>query len=314
MGLKVRIYVCVLICLWRSQTILFFSRNVGSYFYFEYGIWICLMRKQYLCLMMRVKERAPILDHLKQGVKRGEYRKHGRHRDRDGWRRHREDGDIRRDRHRRKSDSRGSREARRRDRERTDRSAGGRRGDIRPETGDLRHRLNRDRYNRESQLDDRHGRNREDRYGVQDGRGEEGMQGSSSLNKFLKANKHMEESRRDVEARKKRKDIEKEMEKLRAAVKKKRRDEGGRSRSRSRERHKRRKSESGEESQEEESEEEAVSGEESEEAETDDGSETDGAGSDATTGSQKSEETPDREESEEGELEEEETIEIEPKV
>merc|ERR1712130_722777 len=310
MGLKVRIYVCVLICLWRSQTILFFSRNVGSYFYFEYGIWICLMRKQYLCLMMRVKERAPILDHLKQGVKRGENiaSMGDTGTGMDG-------GDTER-----MVISRGigieerviveSREARRRDRERTDRSAGGRRGDIRPETGDLRHRLNRDRYNRESQLDDRHSRNREDRYGVQDGRGEEGMQGSSSLNKFLKANKHMEESRRDVEARKKRKDIKKEMEKLRAAVKKKRKDEGGRSRSRSRERHKRRKSESGEESQEEESEEEAVSGEESEEAETDDGSETDGAGSDATTGSQKSEETPDREESEEGELEEEETIEI----
>merc|ERR1711936_292109 len=192
---------------------------------------------------------------------------------------------------------------------------GGRRGDnARPDTGDLRHRLNRDRYNRDPQMDDRHVRSRDDRYNnVQDGR-EEGLQGSSSLNKFLRANKHMEESRRDVEARKKRKDIEKEMEKLRAAVKKKRKDEGVRSRSRSRDRHKRRKSESGEESQEEESEEEMVSGEESEEADTDEGSDSDGAGSDATTGSQKSEETPDREESEEGELEEEETVENDTKA
>jgi len=186
---------------------------------------------------------------------------------------------------------------------------------MRPDTGDLRHRLNRDRYNREGQSEDRHGRSREDRYGGQEGR-EEGAQGGSSLNKFLRANKHMEESRAHVEARKKRKDIEKEMEKLRAAVKKKRKDEGGRSRSgsRGRDRHKRRKSESGEESQEEESEEEMVSGEESEEAETEDGSDSDAAGSDATTGSQKSEETPDREESEEGELEEEEAAEVETKA
>lgn len=241
--------------------------------------------------------------------------KHARQRERDGWRpRHREEGEGKRDRHRRKSGSRSNREARRRDRERErgERGGGGRRGDMRPDTGDLRHRLNRDRYNREGQ-EDRHGRNRDDRYGVQDVR-EEGMQGGSSLNKFLRANKHMEESRRDVEARKKRKDIEKEMEKLRAAVKKKRKDEGVRSRSRSRDRHKRRKSESGEESQEEESEEEMVSGDESEEADTEEGSETDAAGSDATTGSQKSEETPDREESEEGELEEEEVVESDSKV
>ena len=186
---------------------------------------------------------------------------------------------------------------------------------MRQDTGDLRHRLNRDRYNREGPGEDRHSRSREDRYGGQEGR-EEGQQGGSSLNKFLRANKHMEESRRDVEARKKRKVIEKEMEKLQAAVNMKRKVEGGRSRSgsRSREgRHKRRKSESGEESQEEESEEELVSGEESEEGETEDGSDSDAAGSDATTGSQKSEETPDREESEEGELEEEEAVEVEAK-
>jgi len=241
------------------------------------------------------------------------HRKHGRHRDRDGWRRHREEGESKRDRTRRKSESRGNRDSRRRERDRDQRGlerGGGRRGDnSRPDTGDLRHRLNRDRYNRDPQIDDRHIRSRDDRYNnVQDGRGEDGLQGSSSLNKFLRANKHMEESRRDVEARKKRKDIEKEMEKLRAAVKKKRKDEGVRSRSRSRDRHKRRKSESGEESQEEESEEELVSGEESEEVDTEEGSDSDGAGSDATTGSQKSEETPDREESEEGELEEEETV------
>merc|ERR1711872_580748 len=86
----------------------------------KYGISICLMRKQYLCLMMRVKERAPTLDHLKQGVKRGENiaSMGDTGTGMDG-------GDtermvISRGIHRRKSDSRGSREERRRDRERTD--------------------------------------------------------------------------------------------------------------------------------------------------------------------------------------------------
>jgi len=249
------------------------------------------------------------------------HHKHGRHREREGWRqreggqRHREEGEGKRDRDRRKSGSRGTREARRRDRDRE--RGGGRRGDARTDTGDLRHRLNRDRYNRDGQGEDRHRARDMDRYGGQEDRvgREEGQQGGSSLNKFLRANKHMEESRRDVEARKKRKVIEKEMEKLRAAVNMKRKVEGrSRSGSRSRDRHKRRKSESGEESQEEESEEEEiVSGEESEEADTDEGSESDAAGSDATTGSQKSEETPDRDESEEGELEEEEVGEIDTK-
>jgi len=238
------------------------------------------------------------------------HHKHGRHKEKEGWRqrdggqRHREEGDGKRDRER-KREGRVNREAKRRDRDRERggvERGGGRRGENRADTGDLRHRLNRERYNREGQGEERH----RDRYGSQEERA--GREDGSSLNKFLRANKHMEESRRDVEARKKRKVIEKEMEKLRAAVNMKRKVEGrSRSGSRSRDsRHKHRKSESGEESQEEESEdEEIVSGEESE-AESDEGSDTDAAGSDATTGSQKSEETPDREESEEGELEEEE--------
>lgn len=244
------------------------------------------------------------------------HQKHGRHRDKDMWR-HRDgshrhgkyEGDSKRDRNRRKSGSRGNREARRRerdrDRDRGDRG-GNRRGELRTDSGDLRHRLNRDRYSREGHIDDRHIRGRDDRNVDRD----DGHLGGSSLNKFLRANKHMEESRRDVEARKKRKAIEKEMEKLGAAIKRK--AEGGRSRSgsRGRERRKRRKSESGEESQEDESDEEIVSGEESDEAESEEGSESDAAVSDATTGSQKSEETPDREESEEGELEDEDVGEI----
>lgn len=123
------------------------------------------------------------------------------------------------------------------------------------------------------------------------------------MNKIMRANKHMEESRRDVEARKQRKVIEKEMEKLKAAVKRKV-DTGDKSGSREK-RRKKRKSESGEESQEEsEEDEEVCSGEESAEAETEEGgSDSDGAASDATTGSQKSEETPERDDTEEeGEL------------
>merc|ERR1719244_1893871 len=113
----------------------------------------------------------------------------------------------------------------------------------------------------------------------------------------------MEESRRDLEARKRRKVIEK----LRAAVKRK---VGTRSRSGSRDRRKKKRdSDSGEDSREEESEdEEAGSGDESAEEgseEGEEGSDSEGAVSDATTGTQKSEETPDREDSEEeeGELE-----------
>jgi len=38
------------------------------------------------------------------------------------------------------------------------------------------------------------------------------------LNKFIRANEHMKDSRRDVDARKKRKQIEKEMMKLQAKI------------------------------------------------------------------------------------------------
>lgn len=119
----------------------------------------------------------------------------------------------------------------------------------------------------------------------------------------------MKDSRRDVDARKKRKQIEKEMMKLQAKIGRK----VGRSRSGSKDVKERtsskQKSESGEESMEADSDDEdAGSGEDgSEEGEDSEESGSEGANSDATTGSQKSEETPERgDESEEGEVEDDE--------
>merc|ERR1712223_1465024 len=129
------------------------------------------------------------------------------------------------------------------------------------------------------------------------------------LNKFIRANEHMKDSRRDVDARKKRKQIEKEMMKLQAKIGRR----VGRSRSGSKDVKERtsskQKSESGEESMEADSDDEdAGSGEDgSEEGEDSEESGSEGANSDATTGSQKSGETPERgDESEEGEVEDDE--------
>jgi len=165
----------------------------------------------------------------------------------------------------------------------------------------LRHRLNRDRYGERQVVErDSHGRTHSrdgERFGT-DRQNDRQEQDSRMNNKFIRANKHMEDSRRDVEARKRRKLIEKEMEKLQAKIGRK---VAARSRSGSRENKEKpkRKSESEEEGsvEEEESGDEAVSGEqESEENESD----SDAPASDATTGSQKSEDTPERSE---GELE-----------
>jgi cell division cycle 2-like len=144
-------------------------------------------------------------------------------------------------------------------------------------------------------------------------------------NRILAANKHMEDRRKEADARKKTREIEKEMYRLEEALKRK---AEGRSRSSSREKKKKKKKKKKSETPEEESggseeEEEEVAAEaeksteegEEEEEEEEDGSdeessdeesesEEEAEGSDATTGSQKSEETPDREDtSEEGELE-----------
>jgi cell division cycle 2-like protein len=142
----------------------------------------------------------------------------------------------------------------------------------------------------------------------------------------------MEDRRKEADARKKTREIEKEMYRLEEALKRK---AEGRSRSSSREKKKKKKKRKKSETPEEESgsnedEEEEVAaaeaeksteeGEEEEEEEEEEGSEEESSeeeeseseeeeaeGSDATTGSQKSEETPDREDSsEEGELENEE--------
>ena len=213
-------------------------------------------------------------------------RKHEDREDRRRQRREREsEGDKREHReHRRVREERGVGREGRRDREREGggRSRGGGRGEDPGQ--DLRVRLNR-RDSSSRHVVERREDRREDR-------APRDQDTDRRLNRFLGANRHMEDSRRDVDARKKRKLIEKEMEKLQAKIG--RRVEAGRSREGSRERA-RRKSESGEESGEDDSE-EAASGEaESGEGDSEEESETDGAASDATTGSQKSEDTPDRE-------------------
>merc|ERR1719319_756211 len=183
------------------------------------------------------------------------------------------------------------------------------------DTSDLRHRLgerHKDRYN-ERQVVERKTYEREersdrsfDRERGSDRLGRpERQEQDASTNKFIRANQHMEESRRNVDdrrksdsARKKRKQIEKEMLKLQAKIGRK--VEAGRSRSGSKD-SRRKKSESGEESLEEESE-EAGSGEEGSHDGESEESGSEGANSDATTGSQKSEETPNREQDSDGEV------------
>jgi cell division cycle 2-like protein len=129
--------------------------------------------------------------------------------------------------------------------------------------------------------------------------GRDGETGARA-DRLIRANRHMEDSRRDVDARKKRKLIEKEMEKLQAKIG--RRVDAGRSRSGSRD-GRRRKEEAGE-SEEEEGSDEGEEGSGALESEEEEGSESDdGAVTDATTGSQKSEDTPNRDEDSDGEVE-----------
>jgi len=230
----------------------------------------------------------------------------GRHReDRDEKRRRRreEESGRERDREHRRRDDRGGGRDRREERDHRDgRSRSG--GD----NSDLRHRLNRDRDRHHG---DRHVVERDSRDSSRRERGSDSRDRETDmrLNKFIRANEHMKDSRRDVDARKKRKQIEKEMMKLQAKIGRK----VGRSRSGSKDVKERtsskQKSESGEESMEADSDDEdAGSGEDgSEEGEDSEESGSEGANSDATTGSQKSEETPERgDESEEGEVEDDE--------
>jgi len=256
----------------------------------------------------------------------GSGRKHGEkkrrsHEDREERRRQRrkeeqDKGGKGRDRDNRRREDRGSRDRRDRDR---DRSRGSGSGMNSQDASDLRHRLverHKDRYN-ERQVVERKNYEREERSdrSFDRERGSdrvsrpERQEQDARMNKFIRANQHMEESRRNVDdrrksesARKKRKQIEKEMMKLQAKIGRK--VEAGRSRSGSKD-SRRRKSESGEESVEEESE-EAGSGEEGSNDGESEESESDGANSDATTGSQKSEETPNREQDSEGEVHDEE--------
>jgi len=229
----------------------------------------------------------------------------GRHReDRDEKRRRRreEESGRERDRDHRRRDDRGGRDRREERDHRDGRSRSG--GD----NSDLRHRLNRDRDRHHG---DRHVVERDSRDSSRRERGSDSRDRETDmrLNKFIRANEHMKDSRRDVDARKKRKQIEKEMMKLQAKIGRK----VGRSRSGSKDVKERtsskQKSESGEESMEADSDDEdAGSGEDgSEEGEDSEESGSEGANSDATTGSQKSEETPERgDESEEGEVEDDE--------
>lgn len=231
----------------------------------------------------------------------------GRHREErdEKRRRRREDESVReRDREHRRREDRGGTRDRREERDHRDgrsRSSG--------DNSDLRHRLNRDRDRGHG---DRHVVEREKRDGSRGERSGYSKDKDADLrmNKFIRANEHMKDSRRDVDARKKRKQIEKEMMKLQAKISSK----VGRSRSGSKDAKERastkRKSESGEESMEGDSDEEEAGSVEDNSEEGDDSEEESGseaANSDATTGSQKSEETPERgDESEEGEVEDDE--------
>jgi len=239
------------------------------------------------------------------------------------WPKHRREDNDKRHRERKKS-GRGDRDRRRdSDRQRTrDRDMRRDRGDDHM-SGDLRHRISRERYDRQSRYAregerHRYDREREETAEERDKR----IEHEERMNRIIKANKHMEDSRREVEARKKTRELEKEMERLEAVLKRKKAARKSRSRSRSRDKKKKKKrrksSEASEEEMEEdvaakgseseqEAEEEEEDGDDSDESEEESGEESEsGAASDATTGSQKSEETPNHEESsDEGEVEDE---------
>jgi len=211
-----------------------------------------------------------------------------KHRDRDMWRqRHRDDrGETKRDRDRRRApdEGRGRHDrSKRSDRERE--RGGGRRG-FNEDANDLRHRL-KERHLRDFPAEERHRSDRHQYEGRERSRGDRAHPPSRS-NRFVEADKHKEDRKRDVEeARRQRELLEEEMEIIAEKLKKKNRA--------SRERNDKSESEqeSGEDSEEEVSDEER--------SENESGS---GSGSDAT-GSQKSEDTPNREESSDGEVEDE---------
>ena len=235
----------------------------------------------------------------------GHARKHHKqkHRDRDMWRqgRHREaDRGDRGHRERRKGEGRQERRQDRRD----DRSDG--RGHR--DTLDLRHRL-KEKHARDFPPEDRGPRS--DRYHHERDRSRgdrEHGHGSVKSNRFLEADKHREDRKRDVEeARRQRELLEKEMEIIADKLKRK-----NKARSRSRSGRRGRKSESGQESGEESENEEISDEEEEDEEESGSGSEA-GSGSDAT-GSQKSEDTPNREDSDDGVIEDDEDEQLEEAV
>ena len=183
-----------------------------------------------------------------------------------------------------------------------DRTGGDDRGDGRGhrDTLDLRHRL-KEKHARDFPPEDRGPRSDRYHHDRDRSRGDrEHGHGSMKSNRFLEADKHREDRKRDVEeARRQRELLEKEMEIIADKLKRK-----NKARSRSRSGRRGRKSESGQESGEESENEEISDEEEEDEEESGSGSEA-GSGSDAT-GSQKSEDTPNREDSDDGVIEDDE--------
>jgi len=213
-----------------------------------------------------------------------------KHREKDMRRqRHRDDrGESKRDRDRRRApdDGRGRHEKSKRP-DRDWERGGGRRG-FNEDANDLRHRL-KERHSRDFPSEERP---RLDRHQYE-GRDRDRSRGDrvhppSRSNRFIEADKHKEDRKRDVEeARRQRELLEEEMEIIAEKLKKKNKA--------SRERNQKSESEeeSGEDSEDEVSDEDR--------SENESGS---GSGSDAT-GSQKSEDTPNREDSSDGEVEDE---------
>ena len=233
-----------------------------------------------------------------------------KHRDKDMWRqRHRDDrGESKRDRDRRRApdDGRGRHDrSKRSDRDRE--RGGGRRG-FNEDANDLRHRL-KERHLRDFASEERHRSDRHLYEGRDRSRGDRAHpHPPSRSNRFVEADKHKEERKRDVEEARRQRELlevgytflfycltvftytlfsQEEMEIIAEKLKKKNKA------SRERNRKSESEEESGEDSEEEVSDEDI--------SENESGS---GSGSDAT-GSQKSEDTPNREDSSDGEVEDE---------
>merc|ERR1719154_161776 len=252
----------------------------------------CRTKMQFLYLMLKVKEKALTFVHHKRLVdlvfKMRDLINKSIAKDM-RRQRHRDDrGESKRDRDRRRApdDGRGRHEKSKRP-DRDWERGGGRRG-FNEDANDLTHRL-KERHSRDFPSEERP---RLDRHQY-DGRDRDRSRGDrvhppSRSNRFIEADKHKEDRKRDVEeARRQRELLEEEMEIIAEKLKKKNKA--------SRERN--HKSESEEESGEDS--EDEVSDEDRSENESGSGS-----GSDAT-GSQKSEDTPNREDSSDGEVEDE---------